>query len=73
MPPPRRVFLALGANIAPRAPPLAAAVAALAAHPHITLTATSALYRTAPAHVTDQPAYYNAAASIVTALSPAAL
>ncbi|GAB0493811.1 hypothetical protein MMPV_005097 [Pyropia vietnamensis] len=73
MPVARRVFLALGANIAPRAPPLTAAVSALASHPDITLTATSGLYRTAPAHIVDQPAYYNAAASVVTTLSPAAL
>jgi 2-amino-4-hydroxy-6-hydroxymethyldihydropteridine diphosphokinase len=49
------------------------ALAQLAAHPALTLDATSSWYRTAPVPVSDQPDFINGVASLSGTLDPAAL
>ena len=66
-------YIALGANLGDPAATVNAAFAALAELPHSTLTARSALYRTAPVGILDQPEFVNAAARITTQLAPEAL
>jgi 2-amino-4-hydroxy-6-hydroxymethyldihydropteridine diphosphokinase len=66
-------YIALGANLGDPAATVQAAFAALATLPQSTLTATSALYRTAPVGICDQPEFINAAARIETELAPEAL
>ena len=66
-------YIALGANLGDPAATVQAAFAALATLPQSTLTATSALYRTAPVGICDQPEFINAAARIETELTPEAL
>ncbi len=65
---PFRVALALGSNLGDRQAHLDAARRALSAF--VTVEAFSPLYMTAPAYVTDQPAFLNAAAVGTTALAP---
>jgi 2-amino-4-hydroxy-6-hydroxymethyldihydropteridine diphosphokinase len=52
---------------------MAAALAAMASSGHITVHAVSRLFESAPAHVTDQPRFLNAAAAVGTRLEPLAL
>ena len=66
-------YIALGANLGDPAATVNAAFAALDDLPQTRLLATSALYRTAPVGIADQPEFVNAAASIETTLTPAAL
>ena len=65
-------YLALGSNLGDRAANLHAALAALAGEPSgpVHVEATSFLYETPPAYVTDQPHYLNAACRITTTLHP---
>lgn len=65
------VFLGLGTNLGDRAANLQAALVALSTI--ATVEATSAIYRTAPLYVTDQPAFFNMAVRIATPLTPRAL
>jgi len=66
-----RAYLALGANLGPRAESLRRAVAALGAI--AVVEAISAVYETEPAYILDQPRFYNLALSLQTRLGPFAL
>ena len=66
-------YIALGANLGDPAATVNAAFAALAELPQSMLTARSALYRTAPVGILEQPEFVNAAACIATQLAPEAL
>lgn len=61
--------LGLGGNVGDVAAAFSAALAALAAAPGCTLTACSSVYRTPPWGKTDQPAFLNMAALLMTELS----
>ena len=65
--------LGLGGNVGERRAALAAAVAALRAHPGIDVMAASPLYESAPWGVTDQQDFLNAAVRVETSLAPSAL
>jgi 2-amino-4-hydroxy-6-hydroxymethyldihydropteridine diphosphokinase len=65
--------LGIGGNLGDRQANLAAAVAAIAAHPDVRVEAVSALYETPPWGKTDQPAFLNAAVRVETRLSARAL
>jgi 2-amino-4-hydroxy-6-hydroxymethyldihydropteridine diphosphokinase len=65
------VLLGLGSNLGDRAGHLGRAVAALGEA--LAVTATSALYESAPMYVTDQPAFLNLAVAARTGLTPEAL
>ncbi|MEL6771632.1 MAG: 2-amino-4-hydroxy-6-hydroxymethyldihydropteridine diphosphokinase [Bacteroidota bacterium] len=74
-PPRALVAIALGANLGDRIGQLRAAVAALDAHPDVTVTRCSPVYE-AEAHTLDgtpQPAYLNAVVTAATSLAPEAL
>ena len=66
-------YIALGANLGDPAATVNAAFAALDRLPHSRLLAKSALYRTAPVGIADQPEFVNAAARLETTLPPEAL
>ena len=66
-------YVALGANLGDPVATVNAALAALAALPQTCLSASSALYRTAPVGITEQPEFINAAARLETTLAPEAL
>lgn len=66
-------YIALGANLGDPAATVNAAFAALDQLPQSRLLAKSALYRTAPVGIADQPEFVNAAALIDTTLAPEAL
>lgn len=66
-------YIALGANLGDPAATVNAAFAALDRLPHSRLLAKSALYRTAPVGIADQPEFVNAAARLETTLTPEAL
>ncbi|WP_281985442.1 2-amino-4-hydroxy-6-hydroxymethyldihydropteridine diphosphokinase [Azonexus hydrophilus] len=66
-------YIALGANLGDPAATVNAAFAALDQLPQSRLLAKSALYRTAPVGIADQPEFVNAAALIDTTLTPEAL
>lgn len=66
-------YIALGANLGDPAATVNAAFTALGELPHSRLLTTSALYRTAPVGIADQPEFVNAAAAIDTTLAPEAL
>jgi 2-amino-4-hydroxy-6-hydroxymethyldihydropteridine diphosphokinase len=66
-----KIALALGSNIGDRLANLRKAREALARY--VTITAASPVYETAPAYVTDQPSFLNAALTGETALEPQAL
>jgi len=68
-----RAAIALGANVGDPAAQVREAVAELAALPATRLVARSALYRTAPMGLLDQPAFVNACALVETGLAPRAL
>lgn len=66
-------YIALGANLGDPAATVNAAFAALDQLPEGRLLAKSALYRTAPVGIADQPEFVNAAAQLDTMLAPEAL
>ncbi|WP_341744404.1 2-amino-4-hydroxy-6-hydroxymethyldihydropteridine diphosphokinase [Azonexus hydrophilus] len=66
-------YIALGANLGDPAATVNAAFAALDQLPQSRLLAKSALYRTVPVGIADQPEFVNAAALIDTTLAPEAL
>ena len=66
-------YIALGANLGDPAATVKAAFSALAELPQTRLVATSALYRSAPVGITEQPEFVNAVASVETTLAPEAL
>jgi 2-amino-4-hydroxy-6-hydroxymethyldihydropteridine diphosphokinase len=63
-------WLSLGANIGDPPAQLAEAVARIAAHPAITVTAQSAVLTPKPWGKTDQPDFANAAIALETKLKP---
>ncbi|MCL4862179.1 MAG: dihydropteroate synthase [Caldilineaceae bacterium] len=65
---PHIVYLALGSNLGDRAAHLHTALRELRAYTNI--EATSFLYETPPAYVTDQPKFLNAVCRVTTQLSP---
>ncbi len=68
---PETAYVALGANLGNRREQLARAVRALDGHPQIRVTAASSLYETAPVGCPPgQPDYLNAAAALLTTLTP---
>lgn len=67
------VYLGLGANLGDREAALRAALDHLGASGQVTVGAVSSLYETAPMYDTDQPAFLNAAARVITSLPPEAL
>ena len=70
---PETVYIGLGANLDDPRRHVEQAAAALAGLPATGLEQLSWLYRTAPVGPADQPDYINAAARLVTRLSPRAL
>ena len=71
--PPYTVYLGLGANLGNRAENIRAAIDALRAAEGIEVTKISPLYETEPWGVKEQPRFLNAAAAIVSLLSPRSL
>lgn len=69
----RRAWLGLGGNIGDVRAAMVAALERIDASAGIEVEAVSALYRTPPWGVTDQPDFLNACAAVRTALSPEAL
>lgn len=67
------VSLGFGANLGDRCGSIIAALAALGAHPHVTLQRVSSIYATPPWGLINQPNFLNAAALVESSLSPAAL
>ena len=67
------VAIGLGSNLGDRCRNIIAALKALDADPAIELTKVSSLYSTPPWGGTDQPAFLNAAALLMTSLSREAL
>jgi len=65
-----RAWLSLGANIGDPPAQLAAAVAALGAHPDIEVTKTSTVITTKAWGKTDQPDFANMAVEVETTLAP---
>lgn len=63
-------YIALGANLGDPVAQLQAALAAIAAHPALTLQATSSFYASAPVGYADQPDFVNAVAAVSTTLAP---
>ena len=70
---PHFAVIALGSNLANPAEQVRAALAELAAHPHIRLEKTSSLYLTAPVGYDDQPDFVNAVCTVKTSLDGVAL
>lgn len=68
-----RAFVGLGANLGDPSAQIEAALARLAQHPAITVTARSALYRSAALGPGPQPDYCNAVCAIDTGLAPDAV
>ncbi|WP_100011870.1 2-amino-4-hydroxy-6-hydroxymethyldihydropteridine diphosphokinase [Lentibacillus sediminis] len=68
-----RAYIALGANIEPRARHLQKALDMLRRHPHITMKKQSSIYETAPVGYTEQADFLNMAAEIDTSLSASEL
>lgn len=62
------VYLALGANLGDRADNLRRALAAL--HADFSIESVSPVYETEPAHILDQPRFYNLALRAAATLSP---
>lgn len=67
---PRVAYVGIGSNLSDPLGQVRRALEALAGLPATRLVATSALYVTAPVGPQDQPDYVNAAARLVTQLSP---
>ena len=70
---PHFAVVALGSNLANPAEQIRAALAELAAHPHVRLEKTSSLYLTAPVGYDDQPDFVNAVCTVKTSLDGVAL
>jgi 2-amino-4-hydroxy-6-hydroxymethyldihydropteridine diphosphokinase len=68
---PALVYLALGTNLGDRAAHMRRALDALV--PICTITTVSSCYETAPAHVLNQPRFYNLVCGATTALAPLTL
>ena len=66
-------YLGLGGNIGDPVAAMAEALARLGRRPDCAVAAVSRLYRTPPWGKTDQPDFLNAAAALVTTLSPRGL
>jgi 2-amino-4-hydroxy-6-hydroxymethyldihydropteridine diphosphokinase len=66
-------YIALGANLGDPASTVRAAFGALANLPDSRVVRCSALYRTAPVGIVDQPEFINAVALLETTLAPVAL
>ncbi|XEC94953.1 2-amino-4-hydroxy-6-hydroxymethyldihydropteridine diphosphokinase [Paenibacillus tarimensis] len=66
-------FIALGSNLGDRQIMLEKALEHLDQQPDISVIAVSALYETDPVGFTEQPAFLNMAAGLVTTLSPSML
>lgn len=66
-------YIALGANLGDPASTVRAAFGALANLPDSRVVRCSALYRTAPIGIVDQPEFINAVALLETTLAPVAL
>jgi 2-amino-4-hydroxy-6-hydroxymethyldihydropteridine diphosphokinase len=64
------VFLSVGSNLGDKPAHCRFGIARLAAHPDVSVTATSPFYRTAPVDFTDQDWFVNAALRLVTRLAP---
>ncbi|MBC7543901.1 MAG: 2-amino-4-hydroxy-6-hydroxymethyldihydropteridine diphosphokinase [Candidatus Sericytochromatia bacterium] len=65
--------IGLGANLGERAETIQAAIAAMRAHPAITVQKVSSLYETEPLEYPDQGWFLNGVAEIETSLAPEAL
>ncbi|REE56409.1 2-amino-4-hydroxy-6-hydroxymethyldihydropteridine diphosphokinase [Paenibacillus taihuensis] len=63
-------YIALGSNVGDREKQLRDALSLLDQHPDIDVTRVSAIYETDPVGYTDQPAFLNMAAALVTTLEP---
>jgi 2-amino-4-hydroxy-6-hydroxymethyldihydropteridine diphosphokinase len=68
-----RAYVGVGANLGDREATIRRALELLAARPEIDVTAVSGLRETAPWGFTDQPAFLNGAAAVITSLEPDAL
>ncbi|MEG2039529.1 MAG: 2-amino-4-hydroxy-6-hydroxymethyldihydropteridine diphosphokinase [Hafnia sp.] len=69
----RRVYIALGSNLASPLEQVNAAVKAIGDIPDSRIVAISSFYRTPPLGPQDQPDYLNAAVALETTLAPEAL
>ncbi|EFE07618.1 2-amino-4-hydroxy-6-hydroxymethyldihydropteridine diphosphokinase [Citrobacter youngae ATCC 29220] len=69
----RRVYIAIGSNLASPLEQVNAAVQAIGEIPDSHIVAVSSFYRTPPLGPQDQPDYLNAAVALDTALAPEAL
>ncbi|KAJ1967917.1 trifunctional dihydropteroate synthetase [Dispira parvispora] len=67
---PHHAILALGSNMGNPVHYIHATLTELQSHPHIKVTNTSFLYRTAPMYLTDQNRFLNCACKIQTSLTP---
>ena len=70
---PHFAVIALGSNLANPAEQVRAALAELAAHPHIRLEKVSSLYLTAPVGYDNQPDFVNVVCTVKTSLDGVAL
>lgn len=66
----RRVYIALGSNLASPLEQVNAAVKAIGEIPDSRIVAVSSFYRTPPLGPQDQPDYLNAAVALETTLAP---
>lgn len=69
----KSAIIALGSNLQQPAQQIRAALAALAAHPQITMERISSLYLTTPVGYADQPDFVNAVCAVQTSLDAVAL
>lgn len=69
----RSAYIALGSNVGEREQLLKAALGRLEQHPDIDVARVSGIYETDPVGYTDQPAFLNMAAALVTTLEPVQL
>ena len=69
----RRVYIAIGSNIASPLEQVNAAIQAIGEIPDSRIMAVSSFYRTPPLGPQDQPDYLNAAVALETTLAPEAL
>lgn len=66
----REAYIALGSNVGEREQLLKDALRCLEQHPNIDVVRVSGIYETEPVGYTDQPAFLNMAAALVTTLEP---
>lgn len=69
----RRVYIAIGSNLASPLEQVNAAIQAIGEIPDSRIMAVSSFYRTPPLGPQDQPDYLNAAVALETTLAPEAL